>query len=143
MSLRHGAKGSLDELRCSCKPYAKGSIWMQSKSLLLRNATSDASLLLRGVALVPCRHPCCHAIHAHSMLACRHSAGRWSPCDRKLKRQRLFDIHVETRECCMQLTPPCLFLVRDWLRVIASNKDRNVYELRYFNIADNEGEDEE
>ena len=25
--------------------------------------------------------------------------------------------------------------VRDWLRVIASNKDRNVYELRYFNIA--------
>lgn len=33
--------------------------------------------------------------------------------------------------------------VRDWLRVIASNKDRRVYELRYFNIADNEGEDEE
>ncbi|KAG2494436.1 hypothetical protein HYH03_007488 [Edaphochlamys debaryana] len=33
--------------------------------------------------------------------------------------------------------------VRDWLRVIASNKDRNVYELRYFNIADNEAEDEE
>ncbi|CAL5218728.1 g441 [Coccomyxa viridis] len=33
--------------------------------------------------------------------------------------------------------------VRDWLRVIASNKERNVYELRYFNIADNEGEDEE
>lgn len=32
--------------------------------------------------------------------------------------------------------------VRDWLRVIASNKDRNVYELRYFNIAD-QGEDEE
>merc|ERR1711957_336555 len=32
--------------------------------------------------------------------------------------------------------------VRDWLRVIASNKDRSVYELRYFNIADNEGEDE-
>ena len=31
--------------------------------------------------------------------------------------------------------------VRDWLRVIASNKDRNVYELRYFNIA--EGGDEE
>ena len=30
--------------------------------------------------------------------------------------------------------------VRDWLRVIASNKDRNVYELRYFNIADNEAE---
>ncbi|RDX75041.1 60S ribosomal protein L22-2 [Mucuna pruriens] len=28
--------------------------------------------------------------------------------------------------------------VRDWLRVIASNKDRNVYELRYFNIAENE-----
>merc|ERR1712166_152925 len=24
--------------------------------------------------------------------------------------------------------------VRDWLRVIASNKDRNTYELRYFNI---------
>lgn len=34
--------------------------------------------------------------------------------------------------------------VRDWLRVIASNKDRNVYELRYFNIAANEeGEDDE
>ncbi len=33
--------------------------------------------------------------------------------------------------------------VRDWLRVIASNKDRNVYELRYFNIADNETEDED
>ncbi|RRT62873.1 hypothetical protein BHE74_00015568 [Ensete ventricosum] len=33
--------------------------------------------------------------------------------------------------------------VRDWLRVIASNKDRNVYELRYFNIAENEGEEEE
>ncbi|KAL9660565.1 hypothetical protein QQ045_025381 [Rhodiola kirilowii] len=33
--------------------------------------------------------------------------------------------------------------VRDWLRVIASNKDHNVYELRYFNIAENEGEDDE
>ncbi|GAB2266667.1 60S ribosomal protein L22B [Dionaea muscipula] len=33
--------------------------------------------------------------------------------------------------------------VRDWLRVIAANKDRNVYELRYFNIAENEGEEEE
>jgi large subunit ribosomal protein L22e len=34
--------------------------------------------------------------------------------------------------------------VRDWLRVIASNKDRSVYELRYFNIADQaEDEDEE
>jgi large subunit ribosomal protein L22e len=32
--------------------------------------------------------------------------------------------------------------VRDWLRVIASNKDRSVYELRYFNIAD-QGEEEE
>jgi large subunit ribosomal protein L22e len=32
--------------------------------------------------------------------------------------------------------------VRDWLRVIASNKDRAVYELRYFNIAD-QGEEEE
>ena len=31
--------------------------------------------------------------------------------------------------------------VRDWLRVIASNKDRNVYELRYFNIADQEEEE--
>lgn len=28
--------------------------------------------------------------------------------------------------------------VRDWLRVISSNKDRNAYELRYFNIAENE-----
>jgi large subunit ribosomal protein L22e len=33
--------------------------------------------------------------------------------------------------------------VRDWLRVIASNKDRGVYELRYFNIAENEAEDDE
>ncbi|GMI69438.1 hypothetical protein like AT3G05560 [Hibiscus trionum] len=33
--------------------------------------------------------------------------------------------------------------VRDWLRVIASNKDRSIYELRYFNIAENEGEEEE
>ncbi|CAH8305379.1 unnamed protein product [Eruca vesicaria subsp. sativa] len=34
--------------------------------------------------------------------------------------------------------------VRDWLRVIASNKDRNVYELRYFNIEDDAaGEDED
>ncbi|KAH7678694.1 Ribosomal protein L22e protein [Dioscorea alata] len=32
--------------------------------------------------------------------------------------------------------------VRDWLRVISSNKDRNVYELRYFNIAENEAEEE-
>merc|ERR1711967_214088 len=32
--------------------------------------------------------------------------------------------------------------VRDWLRVVASNKDRSVYELRYFNIADNEAEEE-
>merc|ERR1711953_1082546 len=34
------------------------------------------------------------------------------------------------------------YSVRDWLRVIASNKDRNVYELRYFNIADNDAEDD-
>ena len=27
---------------------------------------------------------------------------------------------------------------RDWLRVVASNKDRSVYELRYFNIHDEE-----
>ncbi|KAL0418848.1 UNVERIFIED_CONTAM: 60S ribosomal protein L22-2 [Sesamum radiatum] len=33
--------------------------------------------------------------------------------------------------------------VRDWLRVISSNKDRNVYELRYFNIAEQEGEEED
>ncbi|CAN0855732.1 60S ribosomal protein L22-2 [Linum grandiflorum] len=33
--------------------------------------------------------------------------------------------------------------VRDWLRVIASNKDRSIYELRYFNIADNEAEEED
>lgn len=33
--------------------------------------------------------------------------------------------------------------VRDWLRVLASNKDRNVYELRYFNIADQGDEDED
>ncbi|KAK4427637.1 60S ribosomal protein L22-2 [Sesamum alatum] len=34
-------------------------------------------------------------------------------------------------------------IVRDWLRVIASNKDRSVYELRYFNIAENEAEEED
>jgi large subunit ribosomal protein L22e len=33
--------------------------------------------------------------------------------------------------------------VRDWLRVVASNKDRSVYELCYFKIAENEAEDEE
>ncbi|KQK14678.1 60S ribosomal protein L22-2 [Brachypodium distachyon] len=33
--------------------------------------------------------------------------------------------------------------VRDWLRVIAANKERNVYELRYFNIAENDGEEED
>jgi large subunit ribosomal protein L22e len=33
--------------------------------------------------------------------------------------------------------------VRDWLRVIAHSKDRAAYELRYFNIADNEAEEEE
>lgn len=33
--------------------------------------------------------------------------------------------------------------VRDWLRVIASNKDRSVYELRYFNIADQAEEEED
>lgn len=33
--------------------------------------------------------------------------------------------------------------VRDWLRVIASNKDRSVYELRYFNIADQAEDDED
>ncbi|VFQ88761.1 unnamed protein product [Cuscuta campestris] len=33
--------------------------------------------------------------------------------------------------------------VRDWLRVISSNKDKSVYELRYFNIAENETEDED
>eukprot|EP01023_Acetabularia_acetabulum_P037571 TRINITY_DN356_c0_g1_i7.p2 TRINITY_DN356_c0_g1~~TRINITY_DN356_c0_g1_i7.p2 ORF type:complete len:188 (-),score=19.57 TRINITY_DN356_c0_g1_i7:226-789(-) len=33
--------------------------------------------------------------------------------------------------------------VRDWLRVIASNKDRSAYELRYFNIATDQGEEEE
>mmetsp|Transcript_31206 Transcript_31206/g.56649 ORF Transcript_31206/g.56649 Transcript_31206/m.56649 type:complete len:128 (-) Transcript_31206:564-947(-) len=32
--------------------------------------------------------------------------------------------------------------VRDWLRVIASNKDKSVYELRYFNISGNEEEEE-
>ncbi|KAF2601045.1 hypothetical protein F2Q68_00012160 [Brassica cretica] len=33
--------------------------------------------------------------------------------------------------------------VRDWLRVIAANKDCNLYELRYFNIAENEAEEED
>ncbi|BBN07326.1 large subunit ribosomal protein L22e [Marchantia polymorpha subsp. ruderalis] len=33
--------------------------------------------------------------------------------------------------------------VRDWMRVVAHNKDRNAYELRYFNIAENEAEDDE
>ncbi|KAL0884333.1 hypothetical protein Bca101_008314 [Brassica carinata] len=32
--------------------------------------------------------------------------------------------------------------IRDWLRVIASNKDRNMYELRYFNIEDDAAGDE-
>lgn len=32
--------------------------------------------------------------------------------------------------------------VRDWLRVIAANKDRNAYELRYFNIAEDNDDDE-
>ncbi|RID49091.1 hypothetical protein BRARA_I05556 [Brassica rapa] len=32
--------------------------------------------------------------------------------------------------------------IRDWLRVVASNKDRNVYELRYFNIEDDAAGDE-
>ena len=43
--------------------------------------------------------------------------------------------------------PSCRFLkkhnVRDWLRVVASNKDRNAYELRYFKIADAGAEDED
>ncbi|KAJ0099185.1 hypothetical protein Patl1_20091 [Pistacia atlantica] len=33
--------------------------------------------------------------------------------------------------------------VRDWLWVIESSKDRSVYELRYFNIAKNEGDDKD
>ncbi|XP_016465907.1 large ribosomal subunit protein eL22y-like [Nicotiana tabacum] len=33
--------------------------------------------------------------------------------------------------------------VRDWLRVIAANKDKNVYELRYFNIAETEADEED
>ncbi|GMP76509.1 hypothetical protein CsSME_00033151 [Camellia sinensis var. sinensis] len=33
--------------------------------------------------------------------------------------------------------------VRDWLRVLASNKDSIIYELRCFNIAENEGEDDD
>ncbi|KAL2631062.1 hypothetical protein R1flu_015748 [Riccia fluitans] len=33
--------------------------------------------------------------------------------------------------------------VRDWMRVVAHNKDRNAYELRYFIIAENEAEDDE
>lgn len=33
--------------------------------------------------------------------------------------------------------------VRDWLRVIASNKDRSVYELRYFNIADQDADEKD
>lgn len=33
--------------------------------------------------------------------------------------------------------------VRGWLRVIASNKDRYVYELSYFSKAENGGEDED
>ena len=30
--------------------------------------------------------------------------------------------------------------VRDWLRVIASNKDRKTYELRYFDIASDDAD---
>lgn len=33
--------------------------------------------------------------------------------------------------------------VKDWLRVIASIKDCNLHELRYFNIAEKEGEEED
>ncbi|XP_010481254.1 PREDICTED: putative 60S ribosomal protein L22-1 [Camelina sativa] len=33
--------------------------------------------------------------------------------------------------------------LRDWLRVIASNKDKNVYEVRYFSIDDEPASDEE
>lgn len=33
--------------------------------------------------------------------------------------------------------------VRDWLRVVAAGKDRGAYELRYFNIAADEAEEEE
>ncbi|KAK4801345.1 hypothetical protein SAY86_021832 [Trapa natans] len=33
--------------------------------------------------------------------------------------------------------------VRDWLRLISSNKDRSIYELRYFNIAENNEAEEE
>lgn len=36
--------------------------------------------------------------------------------------------------------PPAVHNVRDWLRVVAASKDRSVYELRYFNIAENEEE---
>ena len=43
-------------------------------------------------------------------------------------------LHATWSEACM---PSCR------LRVISSNKDRNIYELRYFNIDNNEGEDEE
>ncbi|KAG7652848.1 Ribosomal protein L22e [Arabidopsis suecica] len=33
--------------------------------------------------------------------------------------------------------------LRDWLRVIASNKDKNIYEVRYFRIDDEVASDEE
>jgi large subunit ribosomal protein L22e len=58
-------------------------------------------------------------------------------------------VHFLTSQCCSRylkyLTKKYLkkHNVRDWLRVIASNKDRNVYELRYFNIAENDGEEED
>merc|ERR1711865_1322587 len=32
--------------------------------------------------------------------------------------------------------------VRDWLRVISSNTNRSVYELRYFNISENDADEE-
>ncbi|XP_058733829.1 large ribosomal subunit protein eL22z-like [Vicia villosa] len=32
--------------------------------------------------------------------------------------------------------------LRDWLRIIASMKDRYIYEVKYFNISENEGEEE-
>ncbi|KFK42637.1 hypothetical protein AALP_AA1G021100 [Arabis alpina] len=35
------------------------------------------------------------------------------------------------------------YKIRDWLRVIASNKDRNLYELRYFNIEEDASDEEE
>ena len=73
--------------------------------------------------------------------AARHGAG----CAARAAPERTWRCTCAERAAA-PLAHPARYLkkhsVRDWLRVVASNKDRSVYELRYFNIAD-AGEGEE